>query len=54
VPAAEGVAHGVWSMVSQSVAALLRIARTHGLATGVWRLGEEDQNLWSSSQIASR
>jgi spore germination protein len=49
---AEGVAHEVWSMDSQSVLALLRIARTHGLATGVWRLGEEDQSLWSSSQIA--
>lgn len=49
----EGVAHEVWSMDSQSVVALLRIARTHGLATGVWRLGEEDQSLWSSSQIAS-
>jgi len=51
---AEGVAHEVWCMDSQAVAALLRIARTHGLATGVWRLGEEDQAVWSSSQIASR
>jgi peptidoglycan-N-acetylglucosamine deacetylase len=51
---AEGVAHEVWSMDSQSVAALLRIAHKHGLATGVWRLGEEDQSVWSSSQIASR
>jgi spore germination protein YaaH len=51
---AAGVAHEVWSMDSQSVAALLRIARAHGLATGVWRLGEEDQAVWSSSQIASR
>ena len=50
----EGVEHEVWSMDSQSVAALLRIAHTHGLATGVWRLGEEDQSLWSSSQLASR
>lgn len=51
---ADGVAHEVWGMDGQAVAALLRIARTHGLATGVWRLGEEDQSLWSSSQIASR
>jgi len=51
---AEGIAHEVWSMNSQAVAALLRIARAHGLAAGVWRLGEEDQALWSSSQIASR
>ncbi len=51
---AEGVAHEVWSMDGQAVAALLRIAHTHGLATGVWRLGEEDQAVWSCSQIASR
>jgi spore germination protein len=51
---AGGVAHEVWSMDGEAVAALLRIAREHGLAGGLWRLGEEDQSLWSSSQIASR
>jgi spore germination protein YaaH len=49
-----GVAHEVWSMDGEAVASLLRIARAHGLAGGLWRLGEEDQSLWSSSQIASR
>jgi len=48
---AEGVAHKVWSMGGQAVAALLRIARAHGLRAGLWRLGEEDQSLWSSSHI---
>jgi spore germination protein len=51
---AAGVPHEVWSMDSTAVLALMRIARAHGLAGGVWRLGEEDQGLWSSSQLASR
>jgi spore germination protein YaaH len=51
---ADGVQHQVWSMDAAAVAAILRIARTHGLSAGLWRLGEEDQSLWSSSQIASR
>ncbi|HXP38588.1 MAG TPA: glycosyl hydrolase family 18 protein, partial [Solirubrobacteraceae bacterium] len=51
---AEGVPHEVWAMDATAVAALLRIAHAHGLATGLWRLGEEDQRVWSSSQIASR
>jgi spore germination protein len=51
---AGGVAHRVWSMDAQAVASLMRIGREHGLASGVWRLGKEDQALWSSPQIASR
>ena len=51
---AEGASHEVWSMDATAVAALLRIAHDHGLATGLWRLGEEDQRLWSSSQIVLR
>jgi spore germination protein YaaH len=50
---AAGVAHTVWYMDATSIAALLRIARAHGLAAGLWRLGEEDQNLWSSSQLST-
>jgi len=49
---AEGVAHQVWSMDGAAVAALLRIGRQHGLGAGLWRLGAEDQSLWSSTQIA--
>ncbi len=48
---AEGVAHEVWSMDSQAVAALLRIAGAYGLAPGLWRLGQEDQGLWSSAAV---
>jgi spore germination protein YaaH len=48
---AEGTPHEVWSMDATAVAALLRIAYAHGLATGLWRLGEEDQRVWSSSQV---
>jgi spore germination protein YaaH len=48
---AAGAPHVVWFMDTTSVLALLRIAREHGLATGLWRLGEEDQTLWSSSQL---
>jgi spore germination protein YaaH len=47
----EGAPHEVWSMDATAVAALLRIAHAHGLATGLWRLGEEDQRVWSSSQV---
>jgi spore germination protein YaaH len=43
---ASGVAHEVWSMDGEAVAALLRIAQAHGLTAGLWRLGEEDQRLW--------
>jgi spore germination protein YaaH len=48
---AAGAPHVVWSMDATAVAALLRIAHAHGLATGLWRLGEEDQRVWSSSQV---
>jgi spore germination protein YaaH len=46
-----GVAHVVWSMDAAADAALLRIARAHGLAAGLWRLGQEDQGLWSSAAL---
>jgi spore germination protein YaaH len=46
-----GVPHVVWSMDAAADAALLRIARSHGLGAGLWRLGEEDQSLWLSSQV---
>jgi spore germination protein len=49
---AAGVSHQVWYMDATAVVALLRIAHAHGLQTGVWRLGEEDQALWSSSLTA--
>ncbi len=42
-----GVSHRVWYMDARAVLARIAIARRYGLATGVWRLGEEDQALWS-------
>lgn len=50
---AAGVPHVVWSMDAAAEAALLRIARAHGLGAGLWRLGQEDQGLWSSSALAA-
>jgi spore germination protein YaaH len=48
---AAGVTHRVWYLDAHAVLALLRIGRAHGLAVGVWRLGGEDQRLWSSSLL---
>ncbi len=45
---AQGVAHRVWYLDAHAIAARMRIARAHGLRVGVWRLGSEDQTLWSS------
>lgn len=50
---AAGIPHLVWSMDGAAEAALLRIARAHRLGVGLWRLGDEDQGLWSSSVLGS-
>ncbi len=42
-----GVAHRVWYMDAGAILARIAIAHRYGLAAGVWRLGEEDQALWS-------
>jgi spore germination protein YaaH len=42
-----GLRHRVWYMDARAIADRLSIARAHGLAAGVWRLGGEDQELWS-------
>jgi spore germination protein len=47
-----GVAHRVWYLDAHAVAARMRIARAHGLRVGVWRLGDEDQAVWSSLPAA--
>ncbi|MFI5004376.1 MAG: glycosyl hydrolase family 18 protein [Solirubrobacterales bacterium] len=44
-----GVSHRVWYMDARAVIDRIAIARRYGLVAGVWRLGEEDQALWSSS-----
>ncbi len=46
--AGTGEPHRVWYMDARAILDRLAIARRYGLAAGVWRLGEEDQALWSS------
>lgn len=48
---AGGVTHDVWYMDAQSVLDILRIARHAGFQVGLWRLGSEDQSLWSSPLV---
>lgn len=48
---AVGVPHQVWYLDAHSVAQILRVGRADGLAVGLWRLGREDQRLWSSSTV---
>lgn len=43
--------HRVWYMDAQSIVDRVRIARKYGLQAGVWRLGEEDQALWSAPGV---
>jgi spore germination protein YaaH len=45
------VMHRVWYMDARAIEDRLRIARARGLGAGVWRLGGEDQGLWSSSSV---
>jgi spore germination protein len=49
---ASGVSHRVWCMDARAVLDVLHIARANGLGVGVWRLGREDQALWSSAILA--
>jgi spore germination protein YaaH len=49
--AASGVAHSVWYMDARAVLDVIAIARANGLGAGLWRLGEEDQALWSSPLV---
>lgn len=46
-----GVPHRVWYLDGPAILTCIRIARRYGLAAGLWRLGEEDQSLWSSSPV---
>jgi len=43
-----GIAHRVWYLDARAVLDRFKLARAHGLAVGVWRLGREDQALWAS------
>lgn len=46
-----GVPHRVWYLDARAVLDRIAIARRYGLAAGVWRLGEEDQELWFSPVV---
>lgn len=46
-----GATHRVWYMDARAVLDVLAIARAHGLGVGLWRLGEEDQSMWSSALL---
>ena len=45
------VAHHVWYLDAHAIAQRIDIARRFGLAGGVWRLGEEDQEIWGAPQV---
>jgi spore germination protein YaaH len=46
-----GIPHRVWFEDAHAILERISIARRYGLAAGVWRLGEEDQALWSSAPV---
>ncbi len=46
-----GVAHRVWYLDARAIAQRIAIARRYGLGAGLWRLGEEDQEVWGSPGI---
>jgi spore germination protein YaaH len=46
-----GVAHRVWFMDARAIAQRIGLARRYGLAAGVWRLGEEDQEVWAAPGV---
>lgn len=48
-----GVEHRVWYMDTRAIADRLAIARARELGVGVWRLGGEDQALWSSPAVGA-
>jgi spore germination protein YaaH len=46
-----GIAHQVWYMDAHAVLEVLRIAHASGFRVGLWRLGTEDQALWSAPLV---
>jgi spore germination protein YaaH len=49
--APDGALHTVWYMDAHAVDSLLTIARQAGLGVGLWRLGSEDQRVWSGGVL---
>jgi spore germination protein YaaH len=51
--AADGKNHTVWYVDSRAIALKFALARDRGLGgVGVWRLGTEDQSIWSQAAVA--
>jgi len=44
---ANGAPHDVWFTNAQSIGARIALAHSYGLGIGLWRLGDEDQGIWS-------
>jgi spore germination protein YaaH len=49
--APDGALHTVWYMDAHAVDSVLTIARQAGLGVGLWRLGSEDQRVWSAGVL---
>ena len=49
---ASGTPHEVWYPDATTIARRVQLARDRGLGIGFWRLGREDQRIWSDPQIA--
>lgn len=47
-----GVSHEVWFMDRNSLSTRIPLARNRGLGIGLWRLGREDQAIWSLPDLA--
>jgi spore germination protein len=46
-----GTAHAVYYANASSVEARFAVARAHGMGVGMWRLGSEDQTLWTDPSL---
>jgi spore germination protein YaaH len=49
---AQGRAHEVWALGAAAVTERVALFRANGYHVGFWRLGEEDQALWSHPLLA--
>jgi spore germination protein YaaH len=47
-----GVGHEVWYADAATVSTRIRLAADRGIGIGFWRLGTEDQRIWSDSRLA--
>ncbi|HEX8645399.1 MAG TPA: glycosyl hydrolase family 18 protein [Thermoleophilaceae bacterium] len=50
---ADGKRHEVWYGDATTVASRLALAREAGIGTGFWRLGDEDQRIWSDPLLSA-